>query len=157
MRHSGADWLRRNLVYAEQRGDRAGKRRITSTLSPLGVTVAEALGYVTRGIYHMDVKALLRADWSDERCIEVAFHEELATWDYDTLTVLVVVCYDLGLRLAIHPHGLRQLRLSFSQRTTREGDISRRMPPLDERIAAIRSGYRVLPPEEMEPAVGREG
>jgi hypothetical protein len=31
------------------------------------------------------------------------------------------------------------------------------MPPLDERIVAIRSGYRVLPPEEMDPAGGHEG
>lgn len=149
MHYAGVDWLRSNLKAAVRRGEKAGKKLMREDISPLGVTVAEALGYVFKGIYHLNAKALLRAGWWNERVVEVAIHQELATWDHNALTVLVVVCHDMGLRLAIHPHGPRLLRLQFTQRTCRDGCIAKRMPTLEQHIEAIRSGYRVIGPEEM--------
>lgn len=150
MPYAGVDWLRSNLKAAVRRGEKAGKKLMREDISPLGVTVAEVLGYVFKGIYHLNVKALLRAEWWNQQTIYVAIHQELATWDSNVLTTLVVVCHDLGLRLAVHPHGPRLLRLQFTQRTSRDGGIAKRMPTLERHIEGIRSGYRVIGPEEMQ-------
>lgn len=136
MAYAGAEWLVGN-----------GKK-----LSPLGRTVADALGYVWRGLYHLPDTAIAAAEWGDNRCISVWIHGDVATFDSGYLTALVVVCHDLGLRMAVDPHGPGRLKLTFWQRTTRDTRLCERMPTLDQHVEAIRSGYRVLGPEESDAA-----
>jgi hypothetical protein len=115
--------------------------------SLLGRTVAEALGYVYRGLYHLPTGSLKRATWRDERCVSINVPGfDMASWDGARLTQLVVVSHDLGLRLEISPAGPRHLKLRFSQRTTREGSISCRLPTLEDHVLAIRHGYTVEAP-----------
>lgn len=132
MEYAGADWL-----------ERSGRK-----LSPLGRTVADALGYVWRGLYHLPNRSVDKTEWHAEDCVAVWIFGDVATYDSDRLTALVVVCHDLGLRMAIEPHGPRRLKLTFWQRTARDGSLGRRMPTLEDHVAGIRSGYRVLPPIE---------
>lgn len=132
MRFAGADHLARQGV----------------DLSPLGATVAEALGYVWRGIYHLRPSLLERVKWANPRCVCISVPTGLDTWDDDRLTRLVVVCHDLGLRLEVDAAGPKYLRLTFYQRLKREGPISERMPTLDDHVASIREGYEVVPTSE---------
>jgi len=150
--YAGREWLRRNLDAIHT--IRSNNPRIKSPgkppqISPLGESVADLLGLVWRGLYHLDSRAIERTDWSDERRIAVRVSGELATWDYDELTQLVVVSHDMHLRLSIAPRG-KSTELLFTQREgtfsyrEREGFASK-MPQLDDHVIAIRSLYDVVP------------
>jgi hypothetical protein len=112
-------------------------------LSPIGRVVADILGQVFRGIYHMDRDAL-RADWSNKHYIELTInaYRTWSSYDDSKLTTLIVLCHDAGIRLEIQPAGPRYFRLLFHQRA-REGDISTRMPTMEEHLALIREHYSI--------------
>jgi hypothetical protein len=120
---SGADWLEKEF-----------KRE----MSPFGRDVADLLGQVYAGIYHIHSEVLHpRADWSDERRIEITTFQDLSTYDFDILTKLVVLAHDMAIRLTIAPASSRYLRLIFHKRE-REGHISRRHPSLEQAVEGIR-------------------
>lgn len=144
MAYAGAEWVQGHLE-ASAKHARKGKAPRTD-MSPLGITVADVLGFVYRGIYHIE-RSVRRVEWSHPHCIEVGVGH-LATIDGNELTILVTVCHDLGLRLEIEPHGPRMLKLRFWQRTARTGQLYQRCPSIDDHIAQIRAAYRVLPPDE---------
>ena len=122
-------------------------------ISPLGESVADLLGLVWRGIYHLSWPVLRRTDWADNRLIAVRIADELATWDFNELTQLVVVSHDMQLRMSITPHGPRCLMLRFWQRQgqydfdAREG-YATHIPSLDDHVEAIRSNYTVVTKED---------
>lgn len=145
LRHewSGADWLEHNLAAAKRL-----RRKIATKgeVSPLGRIVADVLGLVYRGLYHLDDRALMRVDWSDDYIIQIAVPKDLAIWDFDELTQLVVVCHDLCLRLSVSPHGPRSLKLTFHQRDGREGPFTHRLPTMEDHVEMIRSLYTATEP-----------
>lgn len=147
MNYAGADWVQRNLdAYHQNVGSgrtRPSKKKVAKAMSPLGIAVADALGYVWCGIYHLPWEALQRVRWDDDWCIEVRVQQGLSTWDFSDLTQLVVVCHDMLLRLCIDTSGPRHLSLMFHQRGSREGGTAVRMPTLEENSALIRRGYEV--------------
>lgn len=133
MGHCGAEWLRKPM-------------------SPLGRTVADALGYVYRGLYHLPPGPLDRADWTNPSSISIivpAWNFELSTWDSDLLTRLVVVCSDMMLRLDLQGANGQYVRLVFHQRWQREGGTAERIPTFEEHVAMIRKGYDVVPEAEL--------
>jgi hypothetical protein len=72
-------------------------------MSPLGVKVANILGQVYLGIYHIDSYVLKRpSDWSDSIAIPVTVSNELATWDFDELSRLVFCCAQAGIDVSLH-------------------------------------------------------
>ncbi len=149
MAYEGARWVKARLGYAASAGRKVKGKPVRDEMSPLGVTVAEVLGFVWRGIYHLDHGALMRAEWWDEGCIKVAVDSgTLSTWDFNYLTALVVVCHDLGLRLSVNTHGPRMLALMFHQRTARTGSGMERMPTIEEHIGLLRKGYAVALPSK---------
>ena len=123
-RYSGSDWIEATLKME---------------LSPLGREVADVLGQVFRGIYHVEKQAK-RVDWSDKYCIEFSYYASggIALYDFEHLTALLVLCHDRMLRMEIVPN-MRSLKLMFHMRTKREGGhISQRMPTLEAHIEGIR-------------------
>lgn len=110
-------------------------------LSPLGAAVADLLGDVFFGIYHLDAGALGRVKWSDPHYILVNLrHHSLATFDGDELTRLVVLCHDRCLRLDLKAIAPLTLQLLFHQRQ-REGGIWKRHPTIEQAVERIRSAY----------------
>ena len=112
--YQGAEWLRRNLEIVG-----------APAPSAFGLKVADILGQVWQGLYHLSESALFskkktkdvpRTDWSHKRFVEVVVHDELATWDYDTLTRLVVECHVRSVRLAVSGASTGYLRLTFHDR-----------------------------------------
>lgn len=127
--------------------------------SALGVKVADLLGEVFAGIYHLN--HISAVDWTDENFISVPMTWPLATYDSPDLTRLVVLAHDYCLRLEIRPSVIEltdesgatygdvegddlgttfdcpALELCFSPRA-REGDLLSRHPTLEEAVASVR-------------------
>ncbi len=121
--YQGAEWIKRSLK---------------KTMSPLGIQVADLLGDVFLGIYHLDYKALERVNWdNDDYIIFVLSYHSLSTVDSNELTKLVVFCHDRALRMDIKSVAPKRLELLFHQRV-REGDFYHVCPTIEEHINKIR-------------------
>lgn len=126
--HEGADWVRRNAKIAKASSGKG--------MSGLGVLVANILGYVWRGIYHLDVSALSRVDWSNKQAIVYVHCGSISTYDSKELTELVILAHDNMLRLEIEAATHGYLRLTFSPRPMREGGACWDNCPTLESMAA---------------------
>lgn len=126
--YAGADWLRNAL------------RLKPEELSPLGVLVADILGSMFGGLYHLPHRTYERPDWSNPDYIEVLIDSRLAsmaTYDFNQLTRLVIMCHDQALRCGIQARTFNVLLLTFSPRQ-REGDQSHGHPTIEQAIASLR-------------------
>lgn len=121
-KYSGADWIEKSL-----------KRE----MSPLGREVADVLGQVWKGIYHLE-KEVPKVNWNHPTWIEINIYGCLSTFDFSNLTELVVLCHDRVLRLEIRPCNMQYLKLVFHQRKNRDGSICERMPTMEDHMQSIR-------------------
>lgn len=69
--------------------------------------------------------------------IEVCVPVNLATYDFNNLTVLVVVAHEVCVRASLRSGPPRQIILMFHDRQ-REGGMSQRHPTIEDAIASIR-------------------
>lgn len=99
--------------------------------SPFGLLVAQMLGDLLGGIYHMDTKEVRRIDWANTKYIEVRWDRELATFDGDLLTRLVFLAHKHCVRISISPRSNQYLTMMFHPRN-REGGMWERHPTIDE-------------------------
>lgn len=135
MKYAGAEWLDKDWLKRKhwKHGDK---------ISPLGREVADILGQVWRGLYHIDGKAVERVDWSDPYCIFINIRNpQLATWDFNILTTLVVLCHDRMIRMEIDGIAPRMTQFLFHQRKVRDGDNTQRHPTMEEAIEIIRTHH----------------
>jgi hypothetical protein len=108
-------------------------------MSTLGKRVADLLGQVYCGIYHLDINALMRADWANDGYIQITVRDghDMATYDDDTLTMLVLGCHLLNVRLRVRASTHGYLKLIFSWVTepyfSREGH-----PTIEESLEKAR-------------------
>lgn len=100
--YAGADWLRENL----------GKD--AAPPSPLGACVANILGHVYRGLYHLPNRSIDRAEWHNASVVIVTVGHELATIDAPELLEVVVLAQACGVRLAIKGAAPGYMRLQFT-------------------------------------------
>jgi len=122
--YSGSNWIKTSLK---------------KEMSPLGEKVADLLGDVWRGIYHLETPALRRVDWLSTDYIRfVLSWRSLATWDGQELTLLVVLSHDRLLRLDIDALAPHRIELLFHQRKEWANDISEGMPTMEQHIEMIR-------------------
>lgn len=151
MPYAGADWVQSKLLAInKQRANMPPRKNsrshhILGPLSPLGRTVADVLGYVYRGFYHLPGSVLTFTDWTHRHAIRVCVPSGLCTFDGSELTTLVVLCHDMMLRMEIGNGSPFYSRLTFSQRETRDAAEFMRMPTIEEHIASIRARYTVEP------------
>jgi len=125
MKYAGADWLIGSYPDLKP--------------SPLGLKVADILGMVWNGLYHLDPRIIKKTNWADPYCISVLIQQSLATADWQNLTELVVLCHDLAIRMDLAPH-MRYLSLLFHQRT-REGYYNQRHPTIEEAVLLCRERW----------------
>lgn len=62
----------------------------------------------------------------------------IATFDFNLLTVAVVLAHDRCIRLEVRPAGPSQIGLALHKRHSREGSTSKRHPTLEVAVAAAR-------------------
>ena len=99
--------------------------------------VANILGIVWSGIYHIDTNDLRKVEWTNDRFMSLRIYGELATWDFSQLTHLVVLCHDHCVRLSISGRAKNYLELMFHRRQ-RDGGVAQRHPTMEEAILRIR-------------------
>ena len=122
--YAGAEWI---------------QNRHSSKLSPFGVQVADLLGFVFRGLYHLSEFSLTNAEWSNPERIEIGYPSSLSTFDNSHLTELVILAHDLAIRLEIRPWTPRSLRLLFHRREGREGTFDTRHPTIESAVEDLHS------------------
>lgn len=128
-KYAGSDWIKRNFKVQ---------------MSPLGEKVADLLGDLYLGIYHVDDKALKKVEWSNPHRMEfVLGWVELATTDCDELTRLVILCHDRLVRCSIRPRSFKYICLTFSERINRDGHFYERHPTIEQAIKHTRAMYEV--------------
>lgn len=133
---AGADWLVESL-------------RPAKPPSKLGLLVADILGQVFRGLYHLDNGSTLRKPyWHAERYIEVNVYGSLATYDSDELTTLVLACHEQAVRLEIRSGGPHHVKLCFSPRVRGSTSLMERHPDIDEAVAVYRRHLALDAPQE---------
>lgn len=146
--YEGAGWVQRQLNADNERISRNKlKNRVPKplkTMSVLGRQVADLLGFVYRGIYHTNID---NTDWGNDEYITATVFQPLSTFDDRKLTELVVLCHAKKLRMQITAGGPHRLKLTFSPRKERKGDIAESHPTLEAAVEHIRSQYdfEVLP------------
>ena len=125
-------------------------------MSELGKNVADLLGELFLGIYHLDHKALSRVHWENQYWIEFSLGwRELATTDFDELTRLVFLAHHFAIRVSIEASTHQYLKLIFHQRG-RSGGFSENHPTLEqavERFQAHMSRTQVPEYQDQEVAV----
>jgi hypothetical protein len=112
--------------------------------SPLGEKVASILGFMFDGLHHIPKEVLHeRTHWNDKTCIEVVLYHNLATFDGDLLTELVVLSHDECVRVEVNAKAPMYVQLMFSPRVRDDGKnhLFERMPTMEDHIAKIRKNY----------------
>jgi hypothetical protein len=133
MEYSGSDWLKRNLSYG------ANREMGQNEISQLGMDVADLLGELFYGIYHIESRQLNRVDWSDPRCISISIGwRSWSTIDDSTLTRLVFLAHHRAIRVNVDASTHRYIKLLFHQRK-RGTDGMRCHPTLDEAVKRFMS------------------
>lgn len=126
MVYAGSDWIKSN---------------IQPEMSALGERVADLLGDLFCGIYHLDHRALRRVDWGNDHHIIFSLGwQSLSTYDNDLLTQLVILCHDRTLRCSISGNAYKYLELMFHQRQ-RDGGYFERHPTIEDAILNHRKHY----------------
>lgn len=120
-KYAGSDWVERDL----------GK-----SLSPLGRDVADILGELFFGIYHLDTGALNKVDWANERYMSIVLRKSLSTFDFDDLTRLVFLAHWFCVRVTLEGKSFNYIEILFHRRI-REGAFSLRHPTLSEAMDAF--------------------
>jgi hypothetical protein len=122
--YAGASWIKRSLK---------------KEMSPLGEAVANLLGRVHRGVYHLRTTALDRVDWSNKMWIEFIYDRDMATVDFPDLTMLVVFAHDEMIRVSIEGCGPHYMKMIFHQRYSRTGGMATKYPTIEDHIKQIRN------------------
>lgn len=108
-------------------------RRQDVEVSEFGAKVADLVGELFEGIYHIGAQAL-KADWSRRGFVSVVvpdFH--FSTYDSSLLTHLVILAHTRNIRAEIKAASPRYLRLQFMP-VTRSGFFVDRHPTLRESL-----------------------
>lgn len=131
--YAGADWLETNIKYMKP----------GVTISPLGRQVADLLGELFLGLYHLDSKTISRVDWSDTFCVEVSIGwKDWATYDFDNLTRLVFLSHHMAIRVSMDASKHGWMKLMFWQRS-RDGSLCKRHPSLDEAVRKFKESVSI--------------
>lgn len=114
------------------------------TLSPLGKDVADLLGDLYLGIYHIPERTLEKVNWGNNQYISIVVRDDdFSTYDFDRLTRLVVLCHDRCLRCEIHGRGFNYLELMFHRRKRDGKELWERHPTIEDAVERCRKAYGI--------------
>ncbi|MHC4647452.1 MAG: hypothetical protein ACYTBJ_18335 [Planctomycetota bacterium] len=127
----------------------------------LSLVAAKALfilGEVRGGLHHMRFPEKKSRDpgfWNNSSWFEYSWYGDLATYDFNKLTHLVLLSHEHCVRIAIQPLNFRYVRLLFHTRT-RSGDITERHPTIEKAIESHLGRKLVPAPETCDVAAGEK-
>lgn len=127
-----AGWLENQLdYYRRKKSPGKSSKPIPEKLNAFQRKVVNIVGTASGGIYNAPICQPDRIDWNYGTGVSLTWMRELATWDSNTLTLLVFLCHEARIRMEIASAGPRMLRLSFWPRED-TGGIAHRHPDLKE-------------------------
>lgn len=104
-------------------------------LSPFEARVMNILGIVGNGLYNAPIAKRIHWDYSGPgRGVAVLWRTDLPTYDFDTLTGLVLLCHEARIRLSIDSCNPKYLRLCFWQRQAEGEMVYQRHPSIEQAI-----------------------
>jgi hypothetical protein len=94
------------------------------------------------GVHYVGDGLLERADWSHPHHVTLACppYANLATYDGDYLTRLVLLAHDLALRVEVRPHGPQYVGLFFTMRSRADG-FARHHPTIEDVVTEWRARH----------------
>lgn len=125
MKFAGANWIQDSQKKA---------------LSDFGVQVADLIGQLTSGIYHV-ADEVRKVDFESDYYIEWRTRWPLATTDSDGLTQLVVLAHDRCIRVEIAACSQWTVKVLFTPRVRGDQHWSRTHPDIEPHVQAIRERY----------------
>lgn len=165
-----AAWMeRQNAALNTRRGKRDAL--LPEKLTPFQARVVDIVGMVGGGIYNAPICQPRSINWAyGGRGVSLTWDRELASFDFNQLTLLVFLCHEARIRVEVISAGPKRLRLSFWQRVSPEenGNMACYHPSLDEAVAWFRqylpADHRIIytKPDEVyesepQPAAGPAG
>lgn len=130
--YAGSDWIENTLKQP---------------LSEFGRQVADLVGDVFLGIYHLTPRSLEKVDWQNDSFIQLVVpstNHDIATYDGNRLTMLVLFAHDRMIRIAVEGAAPGYLRLTFSPRYSRNktDPCWKRHPTLEYHVAKLREHFQ---------------
>lgn len=122
----------------DEHGRRIGFHAAPEKLTEFQAKVMDLLGMMAGGIYNASI-TWETVDWNfggDGVSVVMYPGRGLSTFDFNTLTMFVLLCHAARIRGDISNAGPRRVRLSFWQRGT-SGSVSKRHPNIAEAVAAF--------------------
>lgn len=127
MKYAGAEWVKASLKVDP---------------SQFGEKVADLLGQMYLGIYHIPVHQLKKVQWKNTSRITITVGEDFATFDNNMLTRFVFLCHEMCIRGEISAATHGYLMLVFWPREPGATDMWRRHPSIDAHIETLREAYK---------------
>lgn len=129
-------------------------RRLGVEVSGHGAVCAEFMSLLYRGLHRFPSRdrGLRKVEWSDSDLLKWNHHGELATFDGDELTVMVLMAHDLGLRLTVNPVNMQYLEIALSKCDAERHFATVHPHPTMETALA---DWRTRNPARPEPGEGR--
>jgi hypothetical protein len=125
-----------NAIYANRKTHKPWPEKLTD----FQAKVMDICGMVGGGIYNAPIN-WEKVDWGTSVSWQRMFvpwrDGRMATFDFYSLTWLVMLCHEARIRCEISAKSKGNFELMFSQRT-HEGGVGRRHPNIDEAVAALR-------------------
>lgn len=84
------------------------------------------------------IPGTIKKDWDGIK-VAVDTPSWAATFDYDGLTRAVVMAHDRMIRLELSPGGPHRIKIRLQKRHTREGEVRKKHPTLEEAVTGIRA------------------
>jgi hypothetical protein len=89
-------------------------------VSPEGLRCADLVERWVGGLHHFPGhRDVSRVKWSAD-FVEFATHENLSTYDWSSLTRLVFLGHDLGIRVEVRPCNMRHVKIVLEEHEPRE-------------------------------------
>lgn len=106
-------------------------------LSEFGVVVADILGEIFNGIYHIS-RSLKDADFTNDYYIKICIRDSLdfGTYDSDLLTQLVILAHTRNVKVSIKAAAHHYLWLEFIK-VTKQGFFRDNHPTIDDLLVKI--------------------
>ena len=126
--YSGSEWIQNNYKHSHP----------SMVMSDLGKHVADLLGELFYGIYHINQNSLDRVNWENQYHIEISIGwTSWSTFDFSNLTRLVFLAHHRAIRVDLSPCNFTHIELMFHQRS-RSKEIARGHPTLDDAVKTFK-------------------
>jgi hypothetical protein len=124
-----------------------------TTPSEAGIRCAVLLDSLV-GLHHIDGAAMKKADWTNDRWLQITLNGSFSTCDYDDLTRMVFLAHDMCIRIEIVAATRGRVSLMLHPRHTRNGQMSKRHCTIETALANFRTRHlslELFEPGSVEP------